>query len=54
MTNTPTEALAAINVGVINDEGSVEATITLEEFVRLAKKSAHLHAYQRATRGSRL
>ena len=39
MTNTPTEALAAINVGVINDEGSLEAVITLEEFVRVARAS---------------
>ena len=52
MTNTPIEALSAINVGVINDEGSLAAVITLEEFVRVAKKSAHLHAYQRNTEKS--
>ncbi len=50
MTNTPTEALAAINVGVINDEGSVEATITLEEFVRVAK-SQHIYMHTNAPRG---
>ena len=39
MTNTPIEALSAINVGVVNDQGLLEAVITLEEFVRVAKVS---------------
>jgi hypothetical protein len=50
MTNTPTEALAAINVSVINDEGSVEAVITLEEFVRVAR-SQHIYMHTNAPRG---
>ena len=50
MTNTPTEALAAINVGVINDEGSLEAVITLEEFVRVAR-SQHIYMHTNAPRG---
>jgi hypothetical protein len=39
MTNTPIKALSAIRVSIINDEGSLEATITLEEFLRLQKVS---------------
>ena len=50
MTNTPIEALSAINVGVINDEGSLEAVITLEEFVRVAK-SQHIYMHTNAQRG---
>ena len=50
MTNTPIEALSAINVGVINDEGSLEAVITLEEFVRVAK-SQHIYMHTNAPRG---
>ena len=50
MTNTPIEALSAINVGVINDEGSLEAIITLEEFVRVAK-SQHIYMHTNAPRG---
>ena len=50
MTNTPTEALAAINVGVINDEGSLEVVITLEEFVRVAR-SQHIYMHTNAPRG---
>ena len=50
MTNTPTEALAAINVGVINDEGSLEAVITLEKFVRVAR-SQHIYMHTNAPRG---
>ena len=40
MTNTPVEALSAINVGVIKEEGRLEATITLEEFLRVAHTNA--------------
>ena len=50
MTNTPTEALAAINVGVINDDGSLEAVITLEEFVRVAR-SQHIYMHTNAPCG---
>ena len=50
MTNTPIEALSAINVGIINDEGSLEAVITLEEFVRVAK-SQHIYMHTNAPRG---
>ena len=50
MTNTPIEALSAINVGVINDEGSLEAVITLEEFVRVAR-SQHIYMHTNAPRG---
>ena len=50
MTNTPIEALSAINVGVINDECSLEAIITLEEFVRVAK-SQHIYMHTNAPRG---
>ena len=50
MTNTSVEALSAINVGVINDEGSLEAVITLEEFVRVAK-SQHIYMHTNAPRG---
>ena len=50
MTHTPIEALSAINVGVINDEGSVEAVITLEEFVRVAR-SQHIYMHTNAPRG---
>jgi hypothetical protein len=50
MTNTPVQALSAINVAVINDEGSLEAVITLEEFVRVAK-SQHIYMHTKAPRG---
>jgi hypothetical protein len=50
MTNTPIEALSAINVGVINDEGSLAAVITLEEFVRVAK-SQHIYMHTEAQYG---
>ena len=50
MTNTPIEALSAINVSVINNEGSVEAVITLEELVRVAK-SQHIYMHTNAPRG---
>lgn len=50
MTNTPVEALSAINVGVINEEGRLEATITLEEFLRVAK-SQHIYVHTNAQRG---
>ena len=50
MTNTPIEALSAINVGVINDEGILEAVITLEELVRVAK-SQHIYMHTNAPRG---
>ena len=47
---TPIEALSAIKISVINDEGSLEATITLEEFLRFAK-SQHLYFHTNAPRG---
>jgi hypothetical protein len=50
MTDTPIEALSAINVSVINDEGSVEAVITLEELVRVAK-SQHIYMHTKAPPG---
>ena len=50
MTNTPIEALSAINVGVINQQGTLEATITLEEFLRFAK-SQHIYFHTNAPRG---
>jgi hypothetical protein len=50
MIDTPVEALSAINVSVINDEGSVEAVITLEELVRVAK-SQHIYMHTKAPRG---
>ena len=50
MTHTPIEALSAINVGVINDEGSAEAVITLEEFVRVAR-SQHIYMHTNPPRG---
>jgi hypothetical protein len=50
MTNTPIEALSAINVGVVNDQGLLEAVITLEEFVRVAK-SQHIYMHTNAPRG---
>ena len=50
MTNTPIEALSAINVGVVNDQGLLEAVITLEEFVRVAK-SQHIYMHTDAPRG---
>lgn len=37
MTNMAFDALSSINVGVINDEGRLEAVITLEDFLRVAK-----------------
>ena len=50
MTNTQIETLSAINVGVVNDEGCLEATITLEEFLRVAK-SQHIYVHTNASRG---
>jgi hypothetical protein len=50
MTNTPIKALSAIRVSIINDEGSLEATITLEEFLRFAK-SQHIYFHTNAPRG---
>jgi hypothetical protein len=50
MTNTPIEALSAINVGVINDEGSLEAIITFEELVRVSK-SQNIYMHTKAPRG---
>lgn len=50
MTDAPIEALSAINVGVINAEGSLEAVITLEEFVRVAR-SQHIYMHTNAPRG---
>jgi len=45
MTNTPIEALSAINVGVVNDQGLLEAVIYVGRICEGSKKSAHLHAY---------
>ena len=42
MTSTPIDALSAINVGVINEQGTLEATISFEEFLRFAK-SQHIY-----------
>ena len=50
MTDAPIEALSAINVGVVNDEGLLEAVITLEEFLRVAK-SQHIYMHTNAPRG---
>jgi hypothetical protein len=50
MTNTPTEALRAIIVGVINEQGTLETTITFEEFLRFAK-SQHIYFHTNAPRG---
>ena len=50
MTNTQIETLSAINVGVVNDEGCLEATITLAEFLRVAK-SQHIYVHTNASRG---
>ena len=50
MTNTQIETLSTINVGVINEEGSLEATITFEEFLRFAK-SQHIYFHTNAPRG---
>jgi hypothetical protein len=36
ITNTNAEPLAAIKVGVLDNEGFVKAVITMEEFVRTA------------------
>ena len=36
-TDIQTAPLSAIKIGVIDENGRVEATITLEEFLRLAK-----------------
>jgi len=37
MTNTQVGTLSTISVGVINEQGTIEATITFEEFLRFAK-----------------
>ena len=36
-TDIQTASLSAIKIGVINEQGRIEAIITLEEFLRLAK-----------------
>jgi hypothetical protein len=36
-TNIQTASLSAIKIGVIDEKGRVQATITFEEFLRLAK-----------------
>jgi hypothetical protein len=36
-TDIQTASLSAIKIGVINEQGRIEATITFEEFLRLAK-----------------
>ena len=41
------DALSSINVGVINDEGRLEAVITLEDFLRVAK-SQHIFVHTNA------
>jgi hypothetical protein len=50
MTSLNIGALSAINVGVINDKGALETTITLEEFFRIAK-SQHIYFHSNAPRG---
>jgi hypothetical protein len=42
MTNSDIQVkeLSAINVGVLNDDGRLEATITLEEFLRVARSQS--------------
>jgi len=37
MTNTQVGTLSTISVGVINEQGTIEATITFDEFLRFAK-----------------
>jgi hypothetical protein len=50
MTSTLIDALSAINVGVINEQGTLEATISFEEFLRFAK-SQHIYFHTNAPRG---
>jgi hypothetical protein len=50
MTSLNIGALSAINIGVINDKGALETTITLEEFFRVAK-SQHIYFHSSAPRG---
>jgi hypothetical protein len=50
MTSLNVGALAAINVGVINDKGALETTITLEEFLRVAQ-SQHIYFHSNAPSG---
>jgi hypothetical protein len=50
MTSLKIGALAAINVGVINEKGAIETTITLEEFLRVAK-SQHIYFHSNAPCG---
>lgn len=50
MTSLNIGALSAINIGVINDKGALETTITLEEFFRVAK-SQHIYFHSNAPRG---
>jgi hypothetical protein len=50
MTSTPIDALSAINVGVINEQGTLEATISFEEFLRFAK-SQHIYFHTNAPSG---
>ena len=50
MTSTLIDALSAINVGVINEQGTLEATISFEEFSRSAK-SQHIYFHNNAPRG---
>ena len=50
MTSLNVGALSAINVGVINDKGALETTITLEEFFRVAK-SQYVYFHSNAPRG---
>ena len=42
MTNSDIQVkeLSAFNVGVLNDDGRLEATITLEEFLRVARSQS--------------
>jgi hypothetical protein len=42
--------LSAINVGVINEQGTLEATISFEEFLRFAK-SQHIYFHTNAPHG---
>ena len=50
MTTLKIGALAAINVGVINEKGAIETTITLEEFLRVAQ-SQHIYFHSNAPSG---
>ena len=50
MTNTQVGTLTTISVGLINEQGTIEATITFEEFLRFAK-SQNIYFHTNAPRG---